>query len=244
MIAIDIPQRSLDWITERLWRLTASMMKGNITSTGLLSKSQAALENVDKLIAGQDAANAIVKNPKMFDDMDDWQIQQWIANYTGNKFTGNLHTRRGNDLEPDALAAVQDRIGAQLRDVGLCIMGDKLNGVVSCSPDGLIYSGGKLTGGAETKAPTLATWYGYIAEGGLPDDYKLQVHASMAICEVDEWHFGAYFAGKPLHYVRVTRDKFTDTLAASLREFHGFYAERYHKVTEALKSISRKEELL
>lgn len=242
MITLHIPQGSIDWVVERLWRLTASQLKGNITTTGALSKSEAAMKNIDKLIAGFDVARIIGKNPEILDGMDDYQVQKWLSNYTGEKFTGNLHTRRGNDTEPDALAALADRIGESVNDVGMCIMGNAQNGVVSCSPDGLIYHGKKAVGGAEVKAPTLATYYGYIADGGLPDEYKIQVHGSMAICELDAWHFGAYFAGKPLHYVHVKRDKLTDAIAASLQEFRTLYEERFMKVTQALQKLEPQTE--
>ena len=213
-------------------------MKANITATGQLSKSQAAIAAIDKLIAGLDAANEIRTNPDSIAGLDDWQMQEWISHYTGEKFSGNAHTRRGNDLEPDALAALQDRIGMQIDPVGMCIMGDDPNGVVSCSPDGLIYHDGILVAGAEVKCPTLATFYGYFADRGLPDEYKLQVHAGMAICEVDEWHFAAYFRGKSLFYVHVERDDFTDTLEHSLYQFREMYEERFWEITSAMEKLS------
>jgi hypothetical protein len=245
MIAINLPQKSLDWIIERLWRLTASEMDGNITAKGALSRSQAAILNIDRMIAGHDAAKEMIRNPQQFDNMDDWQIQNWLAHYTGKKFCGNLHTTRGNDLEPDAIAALADRLGVQIEDVGLCVMGNNRNGVVSCSPDGLIRSGGKVVSGAEVKAPMLATFYNWVADGVLPSDHYMQVHASMVICETDYWNFGAYFKGKPLFHVPVKRDTFTDTLEKSLNEFHTLYAVRFAEVQEALAKLEpEKEELL
>jgi len=241
MIILDTPQGSLDWITNRLWRLTGSGLKPVITSTGALSKSQASIAAIDKLIAGLDAANEIRTNPSVLDNLDDYQVQEWLSHYTGEKFSGNRHTRRGNDLEPDALAALSERIGMQIDPVGMCIMGDDPNGVVSCSPDGLIYRDGQLLTGAEVKCPTLATFYGYLADGELPDEYRLQVHSAMAICEVDEWHFAAYFKGKPLHYVFVRRDKFTDTLEQSLKDFRAMYEERFMAVTEATERLSEND---
>ena len=238
MIILDTPQGSLDWITERLWRLTGSQLKKNITSTGRLSISQTAMENIDRLIAGIDAANEIRTNPDAIAGLDDWQIQEWIGHYTGEKFTGSAHTRRGNDLEPDALAALQERISMQIDSVGMCIMGDDPNGVVSCSPDGLIYQDGKLIAGAEVKCPTLATFYGYVADGKLPDEYKLQVHAGMAICELDEWHFGAHFKNKPLFYVHVKRDAFTDILEESLCQFRKQYEDRFWEITKAMEKYA------
>jgi hypothetical protein len=239
MIILDTEQGSLDWITARLWRLTGSALKSNITATGALSKSQAAIAAVDKLIAGLDAANEIRTNPDAIAGLDDWQIQEWIGHYTGEKFSGNKHTRRGNDLEPDALAALQDRIGMQIYPVGMCIMGDDPNGVVSCSPDGLIYHDGILVAGAEVKCPTLATFYGYLADGTLPDEYKLQVHSAMAICEVDQWHFAAYFKSKPLFYVYVKWDKFTDTLYQSLQDFRAMYEERFWEISSVMKQLAQ-----
>ena len=242
MIPLSIPQGSLDWITERLWRLTASDLKKNITSTGALSTSEAALESIDAMIAGIEAANVIRENPSVLDGKDDYEVQKWLCQYTGKKFSGNIFTRRGNDLEPDALAAVQQRIGESIQDVGICIMGTDRNGVVSCSPDGLIISGGRVVAGAETKAPVLSTWYGYVAKGELPVEYKLQVHGSMAMCEVDVWHFGAYFPGKPLFYQCVRRDKFTDSLARALAKFRDQYAERLYTITEKLRTMENQQE--
>jgi len=239
MIILDTEQGSLDWITARLWRLTGSAMKANITATGALSKSQAAIAAIDKLIAGLDAANEIRTNPDAIAGLDDWQVQEWLSHYTGEKFSGNKHTRRGNDLEPDALAALQDRIGMQIDPVGMCIMGHDPNGVVSCSPDGLIYQDGILVAGAEVKCPTLATFYGYLADGTLPDEYKLQVHAGMAICELNEWHFAAYFKSKPLFYVHVERDMFTDTLDHSLYQFREMYEERFWKISSVMKELAQ-----
>ena len=240
MIIIDTPQGSLDWITERLWRLTGSQLKKNITATGKLSASQAAMENIDRLIAGIDAANEMRTNPDAIAGLDDWQVQEWIGHYTGEKFTGNAHTRRGNDLEPDALAALQERLGVQIDPVGMCIMGDDPNGVVSCSPDGLIYYQGLLNAVAEVKCPTLSTFYGWVRENKLPDDHKLQVHAAMVICEVDQCHFGAYFKGKPLFYVHVKRDAFTDILEESLHQFRAQYKQQFLEINSAMEKFTNK----
>jgi len=238
MIIIDTEQGSLDWITARLWRLTGSALKSNITATGALSKSQSAIAAIDKLIAGLDAANEIRTNPDAIAGLDDWQVQEWLSHYTGEKFSGNKHTRRGNDLEPDALAALQDRIGMQIDPVGMCIMGDDPNGVVSCSPDGLIYYQGLLNAVAEVKCPTLATYYGWVREKKLPDEHHLQVHAEMAICEVDQAHFGGHVKGKPLFYVHVKRNGFTDVLEDSLKQFRNQYEEQFWKITSAMEKLS------
>ena len=237
MIILNHPQGSIEWITARLWRLTASEMKRNITSTGKLSESQAAIENIDKLIAGIDLANEIRSNPGRIADLDDRELRRFMSHYNGDSFAGNIHTERGHDCEADAIAALSERIGAQVHDVGMVIMGDDPNGVVACSPDGLVWDAGRIVAGAEVKARCLSTYYGHIAAGKLPDDTKHQVHAGMAICEVDVWHFGSYFRGKPLFHLEIRRDSFTDAMAESLKRFRDQYADRFALVQERLKAL-------
>ena len=139
-----MPQGSIDWIIARLWRLTASKLDPVITSTGKLSNSIAATKAIDKLIAGLEAANVFQANPGIADNMNDRELQLFLANYTGEKFSGNAHTERGHDCEPDAIAALSQILGTQIESVGMCVIGDDMSGVVSCSPDGLIYDGGKI----------------------------------------------------------------------------------------------------
>ena len=243
LILENTPQGSVDWIVARLWRLTGSEMKRNITSTGKLSRSQASVDAVDKLIAGIDAAKAVIRLYKEAEktgrQIDEWELGKFIAHYTGDKFKGSLHTERGNELEPDAIAALSEKIGMPIVDVGMCIIGDHENGVISCSPDGLIYDArGILSAGAELKCPTKAVYYGIVADDVLPEDYKLQVHSSMAICEVDIWHFGAYFKNEPIFYKQVRRDAFTDTVQKSLQEFQGFYADRFAAVKKGMAALN------
>ena len=238
MIPLTAPQGSIEWITSRLWRLTGSELKGNITATGALSKSQAAIKNIHKLIANIDLANLMLANPERIEAMDERELKKFMSHYNGEKFSGNLHTERGNECEPDAVAAMSEKIGHQISDVGLCIMGDNPNGVVACSPDGLVIVNGKIIAGVEIKSPCLFGYYNQIAEGVLPDDHKLQVHSGMAVVETDTWHFGSYFSGKPLFHVEVKRDHFTDTLEKSLKEFRAMYEQEYEKVTEALSKLT------
>ena len=237
MIHIDIPQGSIEWITNRLWRLTASQMKNNITSTGMLSMSKTAMASVDKLIAGIDLANEITRNPKIIDDMDDRELKKFMSHYNGDSFSGSIHTERGHDCEAEAIAKLSEIVGSQIQPMGLCVMGDNSNGVVACSPDGFEYAGGKPVAGAEVKSPCLFNYYTHVAEDEFPDDYKLQVHASMAICQLDTWHFGSYFRGKPLFYKRVKRDRFTDTLEKSLIQFREVYRARYDQLKTKLEAM-------
>lgn len=238
MITLDLPQGSIDWIIARLWRLTASKLDPIILPSGKLSQSKAAIKAIDKMIAGLELANRLIQNPHLLDDLDDRELVFLLAQYTGEKFAGNRHTQRGHDCEPDAIAALSEKIGCQVQPVGMVVMGDDPNGVVSCSPDGLIYgSVSRIKAGAEIKSPCLCNFYGHAVDGVLPAEYELQVHAGMAICEVDLWHFASYFAGKPLFHVEVKRSAFTDTLKESLESFKDLYRDRYDVVHRAILNV-------
>lgn len=240
MIPLDLPQGSIEWRTARLWRLTASNMGAIITSTGALSKSHAAMAHIDKLIAGIELANLLNSQPERVADMTERELTQFMANYNGEKFGGSLHTERGNDCEADAIAALSAILDVQVTDVGMCIMGDSENGVVSCSPDGVIYAGGKFVAGAEVKSPCLCNYYRHVIEDVFPDEYKLQVHASMAICEVDTWHFGSFFTGKPLFHKIVKRSSYTDKIGESLVAFRAMYEERFHDLTQKMEILTER----
>lgn len=240
MICLDLPQGSIEWRTARLWRLTAANMGAVITSTGALSKSQAALAHIDSLIAGIELANILNSQPERVADMSERELTQFISHYTGDKFAGSHHTQRGHDCEPDAIAALSAILGVQVQDVGMCIMGDSLNGVVSCSPDGLIYAGGKLVAGAEAKSHNLSKYNGQVIDDVFPSCHALQVHSSMAICEVDEWHFGSFFTGKPLFHKIVKRSSYTDKIAESLVAFRAMYEERFHDLTQKMRILTER----
>lgn len=241
MVILDCVQGTTDWLIERLWRLTASEAKTNITSEGDLSRSKAAIGAIDKLIAGIECASEMQHRREFIDQLDDRDLKKFIAHYTGEKFNGNLHTERGKDLEADASALLSEEIGIQLMDVGMCVMGDNAKtGLVSCSPDGLGYnSQNVLITGAELKNPCLAKFNGIVADRVLPKDYKLQVHFSMAVCELESWHFGAHFPGKRVFPLEVKREKFTDKVAKSLREFADLYRERYFRVMEGYEALEK-----
>lgn len=241
MIPLDLPQGSIEWRTARLWRLTASNMGAVITSTGALSKSQAALAHIDKLIAGIELANLLNSQPERVADMTERELTQFMANYNGEKFGGSLHTERGNDCEADAIAALSAIIGVQVVDVGMCVMGNSQNGVVSCSPDGIIHdSAGKFVAGAEVKSHNLSKYNGQVIDDVFPTEHALQVHASMAICEVDEWHFGSFFTGKPLFHKIVRRSSYTDKISESLLAFRSMYEERFHDLTQKMKILTKR----
>lgn len=88
---------------------------------------------------------------------------------------------RGLELEDAARKAYEFQKGVTVQEVGLCLTD---NGEVGCSPDGLIGD----DGGLEIKTPGLKNHIRYMLDpSALVADYKLQVHASLCICDGRDW---------------------------------------------------------
>lgn len=228
MKIIDTIQGTDEWKIARLSRLTASDMTPVITSTGKLSTSKAAIAHIDKMIAGRILAGRLGNGELEMDN-----FEKHVADFTGESFRGNVHTDRGNEMEDEALDYLGRCVDIEFLKVGMVTTDD---GLVSCSPDGVEYGHlGDFRCGAEVKCPTLATLYRYAVDGGLPDQYKIQVHASMVICEVQSWWFLAYFDGMTPCPVLVQADEFTKRVAESLAQFPSVYHERRDEILRKTK---------
>lgn len=136
-------------------------------------------------------------------------------------FSGNRFTEHGKQFEPEARAQFVAHTGHVIEQVGFCLSDD---GVSGCSPDALcVNADGEYYAGVEIKCPSPKTHVGYVLDGVLPDDYKQQVHGSMAVTGLNSWHFWSYLPGmKPLH-VEVQRDEYTQKLSDSLASFVAEY---------------------
>lgn len=159
--------------------------------------------------------------------MRDLLVECFCPDYA--KFIGNKWTERGTEMEPEARLAFEAHTGLKTEQVAF-VTADHWGHVVGCSPDSLIIGkDGEYVAGLEIKCPSPFTHAEYIEAGVLPDQYKAQVHGSMAVTGLDSWHFFSYFPGlQPLHLI-VTRDDYTDKLTAALDQFvieYGDYRER------------------
>jgi len=121
--------------------------------------------------------------------------------------------------------------GLQVEQVGFVTQD---NGVIGCSPDGLIKSGDDYIGGVEIKCPFPATHVKYHAGGKLPDEYKQQVHGSMAVTGLNRWEFWSYFPGLAPFHITVERDSYTEKVERALETFLIEYAELSRKLKPVL----------
>jgi hypothetical protein len=201
----SIEQGSDEWLAIRKGRPTASRFAEIMTNSGAISKSAGGY--IRELIAECFCPD----------------FQTWA---------GNIYTDRGQELEPEAREAFAAQTGLTLEQVGFVISED---GVCGCSPDSLVVKDGHYVAGVEIKNPTPKAHVGYVLDGILPLLYAQQVHGSMAITGLDEWHFWSYFPGmKPLHVV-VKRDDYTAKISTALSEFVSLYKREMDAAIPKLK---------
>lgn len=185
----DIIQGSSEWLAIRKGHPTASRFDDILTPTGALSKSSMAY--IRELIAECFCPD----------------FQEWV---------GNKYTDRGSAMEPESREAFAKHSGLTIEQVGFVLADDRVCG---CSPDSFIMRNGQPVAGLEMKNPAPKAHVGYVLDGVLPPVYTQQVHGSMAITGLSEWHFWSYFPGmRPFHHI-ARRDSYTEKVEAALKDF-------------------------
>lgn len=203
----DLEQGSEQWKAIRKGKPTASRFSDIITSSkGELSKS----------------ANGYIRELIGECFCPDWEPWQ-----------GNFFTERGKELEAEALDAFTATTELNVERVGFVLADD---GICGCSPDALIVgTDGQPIAGVEIKCPAPKTHIGYVLDGGLPAEYRQQVHGSLAVTGLPEWRFWSYFPGlRPLHVV-VTPDDYTAKIKAALADFVTLYRREMEAAIPKLK---------
>jgi hypothetical protein len=116
---------------------------------------------------------------------------------------------RGNELEPEARAALEVATGLKFEEFGWLEMdGCELMGL---SPDGLTAD---LKIGCELKCPSRAVHVRYVREGVLPSDYVDQIIQFFAVNEKLESVWFASFRPEcdvPLFKLEITKDSVVNT---------------------------------
>lgn len=123
----------------------------------------------------------------------------WIIGGPPEEFS-NFWTDRGTETEPEARDAYGLQTGNDVEQVGFITRDD---GMVGCSPDGLVGEPGCV----EFKCPAPHTHVGYLLKGTLPTQYKPQVQGQLLIAKRDWCDFMSYHPDMPPVRIRVHRDE-------------------------------------
>lgn len=199
MRLLDVEQGSPEWFAVRCGVPSASHHSSIVTASGKPSSSADAYaaELIDELV-----------RPPIEREQDEQRAQ----------FQGNRHTERGHAYEPKARDWFRLVTGLDVREAGFVLNDD---GTLGCSPDSLIWHGGAPVAGAEIKAPEGKKHALWMMQGKLPDEHKQQVHGSMVVTRLRQWHFISYCPGYKPFRVLVEWDDYTDTMDKLLGDFAG-----------------------
>ncbi|RYD94901.1 MAG: hypothetical protein EOP61_20755, partial [Sphingomonadales bacterium] len=121
----EMEQRTEQWFRARAGRPTASQFSRIITATG--------------------------KDSEQWDDYAIELVAQCIRP-DEVEWSGNRHTDRGEELEPEAREVFSELMDLETREVGFVTRADE---VIGCSPDALVYqpNGREPVAGLEIKCP-------------------------------------------------------------------------------------------
>lgn len=232
----EVKHGSPEWWTLRAGIPTASCFKNILTAVGkrcVLAHGHTGPHAIDgkpsKLKAGfRCQVNVPQPSAGMYTYIDELigQVVSPQAKYLSDTGTRSMDT--GREREPQARRWYEREFDCNLT-INRFLMTD--DGRFGSSPDACLFEGPILLKGLEIKCPDPDTHARYLREGGLPNEYKQQVHGSMALWGVP-WDFVSYhpdFVDKQLH-IEVLPDDYTDSLKAALEPFWEKYNEASLKV--------------
>lgn len=159
-----------------------------------------------------------------------------VAGYPDPPVFETEDIRRGIEMEPVAIQAFSKRTGLIVDSIGFA---KSIHGLFGCSPDGIILESGE---GVEIKCPRASKLIQYIQHGKLPEEYRAQVHGSMAVTGAKAWHFFAFHEGIPSFHIRVERDDYTDEILGGLIDFSNHLraaALLMQRETEIIRNLER-----
>ena len=223
MKIIDCEQYSPEWWEYRRGIPTASEFHR------IMSPVKFAMGGQKKYIA-QLIAERMCQTPNFFTDS---------GNVRGRD---SEETRRGREREAEARAWYALERNVRVIEVGMVKDDD---GRWGGSPDGLIidketgvhrdagqvYLSRRPIGGLELKCPREDTQTERLMDGGLPDEYKCQVHGHLWLTGLPWWDWMSYSPPLPPLLLRVFPYAFTAKLGAAVEAFH-------EKLMESIGRIS------
>jgi len=171
----NFEQYSDDWWAVRLGKPSASAISRVITSAGKKSTS-----------------------------INDYAIELANDIYVGNQttnFTGNEHTDRGTELEPDARLSFQIETGFSVTEIGIVTDWD-----MCASPDGIIDIGGTLEIKClSAKNHTKALMY-INKNNKCPTAYFAQIQMQMMLLNYDFGYLYLYHPDLPCKSLKIKKD--------------------------------------
>lgn len=239
MKILDHPQRSPEWFEARKGLITASNVgmfcaepfaisltipeiKTLLDSSGIAYKSTLKRDELLAILPNAEAYRGLVPAAQTLIDAT---LGEAADGEDRPPDLGNYWTRRGTEMEPEAVSAYEAKTGYTVTQVGLCVHD---SGRFGASPDGLIYNNNSrlcgnvmvtdsvLSHGLEIKCPEGKTHLSYLRSGIVPPEYLCQVHCQLAVTGCECWDFWSYHPNLPPLIVRTYRDDFTDRLEKGL----------------------------
>lgn len=174
----ELIQGSEEWHQARLGLLTASEFKLILTPTLKIANNEKLRAHVWELAA------------------------QRISDYVEPSYIGD-----------DMLRGIDDEIIARdlyakhyapVEEVGF-VTNDEFGFTLGCSPDGLVGDDGGIEAKSRRQKFQVQTIVENYRDGGIPDDFILQVQGEMLVCGRKWWDFISYSGGLHMAVIRVHR---------------------------------------
>jgi hypothetical protein len=132
---------------------------------------------------------------------------------------------QGSILEHEAIPWLEFTHDLKVDRIGFCTTDD---GLIGCSPDGLIG----YDAGLEVKCPQPETHLRYLMEGKLPTEYVMQVQGGMFVTGRPKWYFLSYNRQFPALFIEVKRDDLLQTfISEALKNYYEIFDSRLAKIT-------------
>jgi hypothetical protein len=154
------------------------------------------------------------------------KLAEWWLGGPLMTFT-NYNMDAGQILETEALPFYSLMHSVEIKRVGFITTDD---GKVGCSPDGMIGDEG-----IEIKCPAIQTHFGWLLDGGLPEEHAAQVYGSLYVTGAQGWHFVSYHRRTPLLETMVTRD---EAIMGRIEDALGMFLERFDRAKQRIIELN------
>lgn len=175
----DLIQGSDEWLQARCGLLTASEFKLILTPTLKIASNAKERAHLWELAA------------------------QRISKFVEPTYIGDEMLR---GMDDEILAReLYAKHHAPVEEVGF-VTNDKWGFTLGCSPDGLVGTDGGIECKSRRQKFQIQTIVENYVDGGIPEDFVLQVQGEMLVCERKWWDFVSYSGGLPMAVIRVHPD--------------------------------------